>query len=282
MTFPSGRTLADNDVNYRESEPHPKWVPELMAALQYRAVRLDRWEERMKDDDSKQFDNLSNLTKDLKVIENQGGVDHAAGLDAARETVVGAIRGMRASLYQLAEALEGYHNYFKGEHIWTSVLDRVARGQGCSARTLYRLIENYKEAQRLPQIVVDAMIESHIEPTSTKNRDVVQIVAQIPETATREDAAAAVKLAHSRVIAMKRTAKAETAPVEPGSLEEFTRRIVRMFEARFGSYSPSHRDDEVRFILEKVVNCLRANVRELRTYSRADQVRKPAAAKGEI
>jgi cysteinyl-tRNA synthetase len=89
-------------------------------------------------------------------------------------------------------------------------------------------------------------------------------------------------MAHSRVIAMKRTAKAETALVELGSLDEFTERIVRMFESRYRSYLPSSRDDEVRYILEKVVNCLRANVRELRTYSRADQVRKPAAAKGEI
>jgi len=236
----------------------------------------------MKDDDSKQFDNLSNLAKDLKGIENQGGVDRADGLNEAREAVVVALRGVRASLYELAEALEGYHNYIKGEHIWTSVLDRVARGQGCSARTLYRLIENYKQTQRLPQFVIDAMIESRIEPTSTKNRDVVQIVAQAPEPATREEAMAAVKMAHSRVIAMKRTAKAETALVELGSLDEFTERIVRMFESRYRSYLPSSRDDEVRYILEKVVNCLRANVRELRTYSRADQVRKPAAAKGEI
>jgi hypothetical protein len=149
--------------------------------------------------------------------------------------------------------------------------------------TLHRMLKNYTDAKRkLPQMVINAMIELRIEPTDRKNRSVVEMAAQAPEPATREEAVATVKMAHAKVVAMKRTAKAETGPVKPGSLDDFTLRIVRMFESRYRSCPPSSRDDEVRYVLERVVNNLRANVRELHIYSRADQVRKPAAAKGKI
>ncbi len=237
----------------------------------------------MKVIENKQLDILSNLGEDLKEIENRGEIDNKSDLNEAREAVVAAIRGVRESLYQFAESLDCYRTFFRSEGTWRSVLDRIAQAQGCSSRILDRLFSSYTTVKsRLPQIVINAMIELRIEPTAGKNRAVTKAVEQASEPTTREEAIAAVKVANEKFIEMKRTARVEAALVEPGSVEDFAQRIVCMFESHYRTYSASDRDKELQYVLEKIVNNLRSNVRELRSYSRASQVPKPAAMKGRI
>lgn len=226
----------------------------------------------MEDSDSTKHDKLSNLARDLEAIEgSEGGVENPAELNAARDAVISAIEGVFESHYQFATSLDHYRAFFKAKHTWTTALEKIASVQGCSARTLYRLLENYEATKQLPLYFIDAMLEAGIDPAVTGNREVVQALASVPKPVSVAEAEASVNLVRSNVISMKRAVESS-----PSEVEEFARRIVRMFEARYRSYQGADRDDQIRFILEKVVNVLRADVRELHTYSRPDHVRKPA------
>lgn len=235
----------------------------------------------MQDHEFKGPDKLSNLAAELRVAESKLCIFPAGeGLDDAREEVVAALIGHRAMLYRLAEALSRYRAFFKAEHTWMAILDKIAAAYGRSSKTLQRLLKNYDDAQTLGNLVINQMLEEHIDPSLPRNRPMVKMLAQAPKPESKEEATAAVKAAQSNVIAMKNAARSAGQETESDASDEFARRLVRIVDPWYRAHSLATRNDELRYILEKLVNMLRADVRELRIYSRPDQVLKPAANGG--
>jgi hypothetical protein len=145
------------------------------------------------------------------------------------------------------------------------------RQQGCSTRTLYRLLRNYDATRQLPLVFVDVMRNAGFDPALGQNRKVVKSLSRVATPASHADAKVSLHLARANVVRMAPTVKSA-----PNTLEEFATRIVRMFETRYRSYHGADRDEQIRFILERIVNVLGANVQELRTYRRSDRVPEPA------
>lgn len=114
------------------------------------------------------------------------------------------------------------------------------------------------------------MKEEGLDPVRGENRHLVKTLTMAPKPANHEEARASLKVARANVVKM--TPAVQDAPSE---LEEFATRIVRMFEARYRSYHGEDRDQQIRFVLERVVNVLGANVQELRICDRPDRVPKP-------
>jgi hypothetical protein len=114
------------------------------------------------------------------------------------------------------------------------------------------------------------MREEDLDPTRGENLSLVKSLTKAPEPASHAEAKASLKVARANVVKMK---PAVANP--PSELEDFAARIVRMFESRYRTYRGTDRDEQIRFVLEKVVNVLGADVRELRTYGRPDRVPKP-------
>lgn len=269
----------------------------------------------MENDDPKKSDNLSKLARDLEEIEGRnGGVTDPARANEVREGLVTAMRGVYQSHYEFAERLDRYHALFKEKKTATAAMERIAKEYGCSSRTLYRLLSNYDNAKQLPLVFVDTMREEGIDPVLGKHQSLVTILTTAPEPASGEEAKASLKTARAKVLKMvpagrkARTAPAshatqttqttdtnetidsagasgetaETAPTDAtdqttqGEIEEFTTRIVRMFEEHFGSYLGEDRDEQIRAVLERVVKALHADVHELHTDDRPNRVGKPA------
>ena len=114
------------------------------------------------------------------------------------------------------------------------------------------------------------MREQQIEPAAAKNSDLVEILLKMPEPKTSEKASAVVLEALKKQVLQK----AKKASVK-ADLETFSERIVKQFEDRYRSATPQQRDAEVRYILELLVNRLRAPIRELRQFGRPTLVPKP-------
>jgi hypothetical protein len=169
----------------------------------------------------------------------------------------------------------GYRSYFKARQSWTAVLDIIAKAMGMGSRTLSRLISNSEQALKLPQYVLEEMIELKLDPTETKNRGVVAELARAPKPSSREQAAENVKSVYSAHLAVKKAAKRPATSSDPDSLDDFARRIVRLFEGRLRSMPPSTRDTDIRYVLQKVAKALRADVVDLKTYNQPDPVQKP-------
>lgn len=226
----------------------------------------------MDDSDSTNVDKLSDLARELEEIERrEGGVEDHAGVNAAREGLISAMRGVFKSHYEFATSLDRYRHFYKAKKTWTVALEIIATVQGYSARTLYRLLRNYDDARQLPLVFVDVMREEGLDPTRGKNLGLVKSLTKAPEPASHADAKASLNVARANVV--KITPSVQNALSE---LEQFTARIVRMFEFRYRTYHGTDRDDQILFVLEKIVNVLRADVRELRMYDRPDPVPKPA------
>jgi AraC-like DNA-binding protein len=230
------------------------------------------------------FDNLSKLTNELKEIEGrEGGVKDPARADEVREGLVAAMRGFVKSLYHFAEQLDCYHKLFKVKKTATAAMERIATERGCSSRTLYRLLKNFNSSKQLSLFVMDEMREQGIDPVLTRHQALVGTLTEAPEPANREEAKASLTTARAKVLKIPSVArKARTAPsAQAAQTTKATdaTRIVRMFEERFGAYRGEDRDAQIRSVLERVVNSLGADVRELCIDHRPECVRKPAKSK---
>lgn len=300
-------------------------------------------------DDPKEFDNLSNFTRDLQEIEGRdGGMTDPARANEVREGLIDAMYGYVKSLYEFAEQLYRYHKLFKAKKNSTAAMERIAKERGCSSRTLYRLLESLNKSKQLPLVFMDAMREEGIDPVRGKNQSLVETLTAAPEPANLEEAKTTLKTARAKVLKMTPAARvARTGPVAKAGrakvlkmapagqearnvpavsatqanqtihttdttptidttqatditpttgstqtaqttgatgtaqiadteIDEFATSIVRMFEERFGGYNGADRDEQIRSVLELVVNALHADVSELRIDGRLDRARKPA------
>lgn len=231
----------------------------------------------MKEIEVSGFDNLSNLGRDLKRVEETYIKTGSCKLAQARNSVVGALPGFKISRMNFGRLLRTYKEHFKADHGWTEASKVIAGALECDERTIYRIIEDYERASQLPSATLAAMAEQRIDPAAAKNAGVVENLLRMPEPETREEAVTIVAAAHQQHILRKKqqARKVATKPAEM-SLEEFAAGIVKQFEDRYQSFSQNQRDVEVQYILELVVSTTGAHIRKLVQYDRPARVSKPA------
>jgi hypothetical protein len=231
----------------------------------------------MKEIEVSGFDNLSNLGRDLKRVEETYIKMVSRELAQARNSVVGALPGFKISRMNFGRLLRAYREHFKADHGWMEASKIIAGALECDERTVYRIIEDYERASQLPSITLAAMAEQSIDPAAAKNAGVVEDLLRMPEPETREEAVTIVATAHQGHILRKKqqARKVATKPAEM-SLEEFAAGIVKQFEDRYQLGSQHQRDAEVQYILELVVSMLGSHTRKLGQYDRPALVPKPA------
>jgi hypothetical protein len=138
---------------------------------------------------------------------------------------------------------------------------------------------NHEEA-KVSQRAVRAKVIKVKPPSQTtpnnvgEDQQAVRNLATASEPSNREEAK--VPQPAARVKAPK---IAPAAPTLPNDAEEFSTRIVRMFQERFGAYDGDDRDEQIRLVLERVVNVLHADVHELHINEGPDHIRAAAKTK---
>lgn len=217
------------------------------------------------------FDKMSNLSKELQRIEKAYIHTKSAELAKTRNSVVGGLQKFGNSRFQLGRVLRQYKMHFKSEHGWVAAAKLIAAAMDRDVKTVFRMIEAYETASQLPAITLDAMREQNIDPAAAKHAGVVANLLRLPEPKTSEKASAVVREAFKKQVLQK----AKRASVK-ADLEAFAERVVKQFEERYRSATPQQRDAEVQYILELLVNRLRAPIRELRQFGRPTLVPKPS------
>jgi hypothetical protein len=170
--------------------------------------------------------------------------------------------------------LRAYKGYFKPEKQWMAAAKVIGAALNRDEKTIFRIIEDFERADQLPAITIEALLEQNIDPAAHKHAEAVEDLLEMPEPETSEEAAAAVATAMKRRSAQKGT-NTSSGTAEVG-MEERADRIVKQLEPWYRSASPEHRDGQLQYVLEHVVNTLRSPIRELRQYSRPALVPKPA------
>ena len=215
-----------------------------------------------------QFDKLSNLTRELQSIELEHANSGGTTLAQARSAVVNRLSGYRNSRFQLGRVLRDYKIYFKAEHGWVVAAQAIAEAINRDPRTVFRIVEDFERASKLPPIVLAAMEAQKIDPAAPKNAEMVEKLAQMPQPVTHKKAELVVARVRAEHSIRKKAIRAANKPKKE-RLEHFAERVLRHFEERFG------RDAELRFVLELIVNTLRVDIRELRQYGRPTLMPRP-------
>jgi hypothetical protein len=254
-----------------------------------------------------------------EIERREGGAEDPSRADEAREGLIAAMRGVFKSHYDFAVWLDRYLKVLRAKNTVTAAMERIATAYGCSSRTLYRLLSNYEDAKQLPLAFMVAMQEQRLDPVRTANKPLVKELIAAPKPADHDEAKASLNAARAKVAKVKpavqttpndvgenrATAQTLTTVPEPANrdepkaspravakaaniaatqtppmdAEEFATRVVRLFQKRFGAYNGEDRDEQIRLVLERVVNVLHADVHELRTDNCPDRVREHAKIK---
>jgi hypothetical protein len=130
------------------------------------------------------FANLANLRGVLKQIERAAGLDCSVQeLRAAREGILCGVREHLHSRFELGRKLETYKFYFKAEGNWVRAARVLATALHTSERTLMRLVEGYESASRLPDVILETLEASNIDPGEPKNVPMVEELLEMPPPA---------------------------------------------------------------------------------------------------
>lgn len=220
-------------------------------------------------------DNLSGLRDALQKVER----DHREELNfdpsQARSSVLGILPYYLNCRYQLGRALRGYKQLFRVEGGWQAALRAIAAAMGRDERTVYRIVHDFEQAEKLPPLLIDAMLEQKIDPAAAKHAPLVENLLQMPVPQSHHQAEVAVTRAVRDVARMRQTKEKKTKSAANEGLEEFATRIAVQFESRYRSASPRKRNLEMQYVFELAAATVHANIRELGRYDLPSAVPKP-------
>jgi hypothetical protein len=220
------------------------------------------------------------LKAELDEIEKQHIKSTNADLTETRIKLAAALRDYTKSRLELGEILSEYKKHFKRTRGWLPAAEAIGAAIRRDKRTVFRIIKDYEFANKLPALVLEALVARGINPAEAKNSRTVQKLLQMPTPASPEEAQTAVTAALN---AVGRIATRKTAKAEPDSLEDFTKRIVQLFVNRYGVPMLKERADEVSHTLKMVVSALGAQIYDLSKPSRqeSDSMPKPDPPKSD-
>jgi hypothetical protein len=220
-------------------------------------------------------DKMSNIKCQLKELEAKHVANQSGELRQTRECLLGALRTYGSSRYELGRALRLYKGHYKAERGWMAAASIVAAAIDCDERTLFRILDDYERAAQLPAIVLEAMQDQNIDPAAHKHAALIEELVQIPEPRTGEEARVVVAGAIKELVERKKQKRKAISKSITTDVEEFANKVVRQFQDRYPSAPTEDRDEEVQYVLELVVNTLRAPIVELRQFSQPALVPKP-------
>jgi predicted RNase H-like nuclease (RuvC/YqgF family) len=223
--------------------------------------------------------NLPDFPTRLLRIENTYIKEISVELAHARGAVASALPSFRSSRMNFGRILRAYKVHYKAARGWTAALQVIAEGLGCDERTVDRLIKDYERASQLPPITVEAMEAQKIDPAAHRNAPVVEKLVQMSPPASREEAVEAVKVAYQKHQEKKRARTPAATTSASVSVEEFSRRVVKLFRERYRKMELKLRDAEVRYVLGQVVAELGIDDSELQNFTRDAVARRAAILK---
>lgn len=221
------------------------------------------------------LDKMSNLHAELCRLDTPHGESSSSELRQARQGLIEAIRGDRASRYHLGRALRTYKVQFKAEHRWMAAAKVIADAIDCDEKTVFRIIEDFERAEGLPAITIQAMLDQKIDPAARKYANVVEQLRNLPVPETREQAA---KVVTSTLESHRARKKSQESPEQQIPLQEFAARIARLFKKRYRAASAPEKQNDLGSVFEMVARELGVSIEIIEKPSHPVEARKEVAA----
>lgn len=155
----------------------------------------------------------------------------------------------------------------------------IAAALDCGERTVHRLLEQYRDAAKLPPAYIESMEEQGIDPAAGKNVELTAELLQMPEPQSREEAGKVVAEAQRKAVAKKEARKLSATKPAEASLDEFAARIVKHFQARYREATHEQRRSEFEFVFDQLLKTLGIEAGELHREAKATTAVEPERKK---
>jgi hypothetical protein len=139
------------------------------------------------------LDNLSNVVARLVEIEAEHVDNNDGRAHAAREAIVEALPGYRASRFAFGKLLAAYKAFFLEDGGWCEAAKAIGEALGCNERTVRRIVEDYQRAAQVPAAARSEMEARGIDPAAKKSEPIVRNLLTMPRGSIESDPANAVE-----------------------------------------------------------------------------------------
>ena len=199
--------------------------------------------------DQDQFDNLSNLARQLREVEFTHIRDISPELSRTRNGLLRVLQDYTYARFQLGRLLHAYRAFYKPGHGWVAAAKVLGAAIRRDERTIYRIVEDFERAEQVAPILLEALEEQQIDPAAPKNADIIEDLRRVPVPASTQEAAevvgAAVSVHNERKKAARESRKNERA-------EDFVERVASLFKARYAGMPDEKAEPEMERVLRLV------------------------------
>lgn len=185
----------------------------------------------MDDTVNKRDSNCDDLEEALKILEEEAfGGNVPEDMDKVRRDLLETLKLANAPRLQKGLVLGRYKASLTTDAMWTRARQTIARRYtGYSSRnSVHTLIENAQHAVKLPQPMLDAMMEAGLDPATTVNRSLVDEVLALQFAGGANEAREQFSPVHQAWRANKKKKAAETKAAKAKAAKGAAGRMVTL------------------------------------------------------
>lgn len=216
----------------------------------------------MKVSRAKGLANFEKLNDELREAEAKSfGTKLPSGLEQHREQLVDAIAHRRTSNIGIGLLAASYRDHYKIEHEWMPIGLSIAHSLGYKSYTsLHSLMKAARNAFRVPQGLLAAVIELGIDPTENKYRKLVKDLFGMVFAGGDEEARVAAQVAIDGFHSRRQDAARKRKENSSASAAQFGDRIARQVAIDVQNTPAEERRARAELIVRQIEESIRTEM----------------------
>jgi len=204
--------------------------------------------------ESKVIAKFAGLTRELIAAEAEVfGTDVPEGLAATRDRLIAAISRGGTSQLQIALEAAEYKVAYKAQKQWVRCGTPIAKAAGYKGVTgLNSLINDAQLANKLPPVLLAAMIEAGLDPVEHRHATYIKHLLTLDFSGGAEEARMMIEGTHSRWVAEKRLVAQKKKEDKRTADKDTPIRIARQVASDLASWQESERHERLKSVLKQI------------------------------
>lgn len=203
------------------------------------------------------------LNDELRTAEeNSFGARLPRGMERQRKLLVLAIASDGSSGIRIGQLVARYRDHYKIDQAWMPIGESIARSLGYKSYTsLNSLMKAAKNASKIPEILLSAVIELGIDPSENKYRElVIELQKRVDFSGGDEEARVVAQAAIDQFRTRKRDAASKRKNAQSDSSTQFGDRIARQLAMNMRHIPDGERKAQAETIMRQIEKAIRAEV----------------------
>lgn len=202
------------------------------------------------------------LNDELRTAETSSfGATLPRGIERQRKLLVLAIASNRSSGFRIGQLVARYRDHYKIDQAWMPIGKSIALSLGYKSYTsLNSLMKAAKNASRIPETLLAAVIDLGIDPAENKYRQLMNELQSVNFSGSDEEARGVAQVAIEQFRTRKRDAAAKRKEEEAASAAEFGNRIARQVAINVRNMPVGERKGRAEKIMRQIDEAIRTEM----------------------